>query len=454
MATQRRFQPLPAGTHGLDPQDVRIDQARRLREAMIELIAAKGFPAVRIADLARLAHVSPPTLYSLYADKEQLFIGTYEDVARRASAAILTGRTEHHDRALRLRDAMRAFASLAGREPAAVSLLVLGAFGAGPAVLRKRRAALDALEAYIHAHRAPGVPFDDRDLTVRAVLGGIREVTATRLREGRQAELPGLAATLSAWTGCYPAQLPQGLAAPAHRPAGAGPAGEAVGPSPRAKRAGGRLPSGRSDLPREAIVKSQQERIVDATAAIVAEQGLAALTIPAIAKRANVSNQTFYSFYPSKHDAFLGAQKVGMHQALRVTGEAYGAHPGDWPSAVTAGIGALLGYLASEPAHAHLAIVDTFAASPEAIAIRQDAIDAFRSYLSPGFKRGAEASGGDVPGELAAEAVVGGIWQILHDYVAGGAADALPGVAPQLSYFALVPFIGAREAAAAARNAG
>jgi AcrR family transcriptional regulator len=446
-----RFQPLPAGTHGLDPQDVRVDQARRLREAMIELIAEKGYPAVRIADLARVAHVSPPTLYSLYADKEQLFIGTYEDIARRASAAILAGDAEHPDRGGRLRGALRAFASLAQREPAAISLLVHGAFGAGPAVLGKRRAAIEALEAYVHSIRAPGVPFDRSDLTMRAVLGGIREVTASHLRGGRQSELPGLAGPLTAWADCYPATLPPGLAAPE---AGAGGEARAGEPSRRAQRAGGPLPSGRSDLPREAIVKSQQERIVDATAAVVAERGLAGLTVPAIAKRANVSNQTFYSFYPSKHDAFLGAQKVGMHQALRVTAEAYEAHRADWPRAVTSGIAALLGYLASEPAHAHLAIVDTFAASPEAIAIRQDAIDAFRSYLSPGLAHVAEVCGEDVPGDLAAEAVVGGIWGILHDYIARGGAAALPGVAPQLSYFALAPFLGAADAADAALAGG
>ncbi len=45
---------------------------------------------------------------------------------------------------------------------------------------------------------------------------------------------------------------------------------------------------------------------------------------------------------------------------------------------------------------------------------------------------------------------MGGIWQVLHDYVARGAAAALPGAAPQLSYFALAPFIGAEDAAAAA----
>ena len=81
------------------------------------------------------------------------------------------------------------------------------------------------------------------------------------------------------------------------------------------------------------VVKSQRERIVDATAAIVAEKGFAGLTIPEIASRANVSHETFYEMYPTKHDAFLGAQKVGLHQALRVTVEAYEAHEGQWPKA-------------------------------------------------------------------------------------------------------------------------
>ncbi len=51
----------------------------------------------------------------------------------------------------------------------------------------------------------------------------------------------------------------------------------------------------------------------------VAAKGLAGLTIPEIARRANVSHQTFYEIYPTKHDAFLGALKVSMHQALLVS---------------------------------------------------------------------------------------------------------------------------------------
>jgi AcrR family transcriptional regulator len=438
----RRYQPLPTGTHGLDPELVKHDQRDRLRKALIELIARKGYPGVRIVDLAKLAHVSQPTFYSLYADKEDLFLSAYEEIAGRTASTIMRAYDVEHSRDERLLAAMRAFAELATAEPEETSLFVLGAFGAGARVLERRRRVLEQLERSILASRDRAPVPNPADLTLKAILGGIREVTAARLREGRASELRGLADDLAAWAACYPRRLPTGLdAPPATR--GRSTGGAAAPASERARRAEGRLPSGRSDLPRQFIVKSQRERIVDATAAIVAEKGLAALTIPEIARRANVSHQTFYDIYASKHEAFLGAQKVGMHQALRIAVTAYEAHS-DWPRAAGAGLRALLDYLASEPAHAHLSLVDTFAACPEAIEIRNSSLQAFSAYLVPGY---ALASGRIVPA-IAAEATTGAIWQILHHYIQNDCVAELPGVAPQLTYFALTPFLGPDEAAA------
>jgi AcrR family transcriptional regulator len=437
-----RYRPLPTGTHGLDPELVKGDQRSRLQKALIELIAHKSYPGVRIVDLTKLAHVSQPTFYSLYADKEDLFLSTYEEIAGRTAGTVMRAYGAEDSRDARLNAAMRAFAEMARTEPEATSLFVLGAFGAGARVLERRRRVLEELERSIHASRDAGPAPNPADLTVKAIIGGIREVSAARLREGRASELPGLVDELAAWAACYPRRLPAGLDAP---PATRGPSADAaVAPaSERARRAEGRLPSGRSEMPRKFIVKSQRERIVDATAAIVAEKGLAALTIPEIARRANVSHQTFYDIYASKHEAFLGAQKVGMHQALRVAVTAYEAHP-DWPSAAGAGLRALLDYLASEPAHAHLSLVDTFAACPEAIEIRNATLQAFAAYFVPGY---ALASGKIVPA-VAAEATAGAIWQVLHHYIENDCVAKLPGAAPQLTYFALTPFIGPVEAAA------
>jgi AcrR family transcriptional regulator len=440
-----RYRPLPTGTHGLDPELVKRDQRERLQKALIELIAVKGYPAVRIVDLAKLAHVSQPTFYSLFSDKEDLFLSTYEAVATQTAKRVLKAYNADGPHQQRVLLAMRAWAEHAADEPEAISLLVLGAFGAGTKALTRRRQVLDALERLVYATRDGASAPDPANLIVKAIMGGIREVTAARLREGRAGELPGLVDELAAWANCYPNGLPAGLGAPLARRPDSSPDAAAIAPSERARRAEGRLPSGRSDLPRQVIVKSQRERIVDATAAIVAEKGLAALTVPEIARRANVSHQTFYDIYSSKHEAFLGALKVGLHQALAISVDAYQAEGEDWPRAAHAGIGALLEFLASEPAHAHLSLVGTFAACPEALEIRDSTLQAFAAYLGPAY----ELAGDDfeVPA-IAAEAIAGGIWGILHHYIENDCTAELPGAVAQLTYFALTPFLGADTASA------
>jgi AcrR family transcriptional regulator len=493
-----RYRRLPTGAHGIDPEEVKRDQRERLQSAIVELIAERGYRAVRILDLTKLARVSRPTFYSLYEDKEELFLAAYDEIAQRTAKTVIAAyEVRDADKVPngRLRAAIRAFAELAAGAPEATSLMVLGAFGAGPKAIERRNRALEALEQSIRVSRdgasasgrgavgtggrrkaragtktAPAGTGEEsgEDLTVKVILGGIREVTAARLRQGRIGELPELADELAAWAACYPVKLPAGLRVPLRRPHGPGGSDETTtpavvgSPSERALRAEGRLPSGHHDLPRQFIVKNQRERIVDATAAIVAEKGLASLTIPEIARRANVSHQTFYEMYPTKHDAFLGTQKVGLHQALGVTIAAYEENEEDWPRGVAAGLRALLGYLASEPAHAHLILVDTFAASPEAIEIRDTSIHAFAAYLQPGYhyassssSNGAGSSGGGaiaVPG-VAPEAIAGGIWQVLNYYIEDERTDELPEVAPQLIYAALTPFIGPKDAAKAARRA-
>jgi AcrR family transcriptional regulator len=455
--TAERYRRLPTGAHGLDPEEVQRDQRERLQAALIELIARQGYQAVRILDLTKLARVSRPTFYSLYTDKEELFLAAYDDIAGCTAQTVLQAYDVQAPQVERMQAAMRAFADLAAAKPDAVSLLVLGAFGAGARALERRNLTLQALEQSIRASRdrasaggrgrRPRKQDSSGDLTVKIILGGIREVTAARLREGRATELPDLADQLTAWAMSYPPSLPAGLQSPT-RPRRGEPAEPPDLASERSLRAEGRLPSGRHDLPRQFIVKSQRERIVDATAAIVAVKGLAGLTIPEIARRANVSHQTFYEMYPTKHDAFLGAQKVGLHQALLVTVEAYETHKDNWPRGVAAGLCALIDYLSSEPAHAHLTLVDTFGASPEAIEIRDTALGAFSAYLAPGYDLAPK--GLDVP-EIAAEAVAGGIWQVFHHYIEDDRIAELPDAAPQIVYMTLTPFLGPKEAAKAAR---
>jgi hypothetical protein len=135
---------------------------------------------------------------------------------------------------------------------------------------------------------------------------------------------------------------------------------------------------------------------------------------------------------------------------LRVTAEAYDTHEDEWADGVAAGMRALLDYVCSEPTHAHLTLVDTFGASPEAIEIRESALLSFIGYLRPGFELA--PAGVEVP-EIAAEAVAGGVWQVLHHYIEHARMHELCDASPQLSYLALTPFLGADAAAETARQA-
>jgi AcrR family transcriptional regulator len=446
-----RYRRLPTGAHGLTREEVERDQRERLRSAMVELIAQRGYPAVRILDLTQLAHVSRPTFYNLYSDKEELLLSAYEDIAGRTTEKVAEAFAQGDSDEQSLGLALQAFAKLGAAEPEAMTLALLGTFGAGPRALERRDRTLHALERIVGAGRAPSEGELPRDLTVKFLIGGIREASASRLRQGRVHELVELAAELGLWANAYPAELPLGLEGSPHvLPRNGDGNGDAASEqSPRSRHAEGRLPSGRHDLPRDAVVKSQRERIVDATAAIVAEKGFAGLTIPEIASRANVSHETFYEMYPTKHSAFLGAQKVGLHQALRVTVEAYDTHAGDWHVGVAAGMHALMEYVCSEPSHAHLTLVDTFGASPEAIEIRESALQAFTAYLQPGFEHAPADI--DVP-DVAAEAVAGGIWQVLHHYIEQHRVSELCDAAPQLIFLTLNPFLGPDAAAEAARQ--
>jgi AcrR family transcriptional regulator len=333
-----------------------------------------------------------------------------------------------------------------------MSLFLFGAFGAGPAALERRNRSLETFERNAEASRdgdaAPPPP--QVALTVKAIFGGLREVAAARLRDGRASELPALADELTAWAACYERMPPDPV-----RPRPIARVGEQVEGeqlvSERARGAQGRLPGGRHDLPREVVEKSQRERIVDATAEIVAEKGLAGLTIPAIASRAGVSHETFYEMYPTKHDAFLGAQKVGMHQAFVRAVEAYERHKElAWSVAVAEGLRVLIDFLVSEPAHARLSIVDTFAASPETLEIRDGLLRGFAMYLRAPERPVVE--GIEVP-DIAAEAVVGGVWQVIHYFIERGHLAELPGAVPEITYLTLTPFLGPSDAAEVAEVA-
>jgi AcrR family transcriptional regulator len=209
------------------------------------------------------------------------------------------------------------------------------------------------------------------------------------------------------------------------------------------------LPPGEHNLPRGFVIYNQRERIFDAIANLTAASGYAALSLDEIAAEAAVSLQTFYTHFANKQEAFLATYEVGHAKTMAFITQTLVGQSG-WIEALRAGTKALLEFLASEPSYAHLACVDILIAYPH-VADRLDAANAFYAQLLS-LRIGADAPA--LPATpIVGEAIVGGVFELLHDYILRGDTRELGELDEHIMYIALTPLLGSERAWAAVAGA-
>lgn len=206
---------------------------------------------------------------------------------------------------------------------------------------------------------------------------------------------------------------------------------------------------GREQLPREFIARHQRSRIIAALSAEIAEKGYRNVTVAAIVKRARVARNTFYENFATKDECFLAAQEYAMTAALERVVTAAGESE-DWPQRVCAGLAAFLEYVAEEPALASACMVEALTAGPAAVEYYEESQQAFISLFQLG--RTVSPDEKELP-ETLEEAIIGGIFWIVHQRLAACDVEAIPGLLPELVEFSLAPYLGpeaAREVALSA----
>src|SRR6188474_1369210 len=82
-----------------------------------------------------------------------------------------------------------------------------------------------------------------------------------------------------------------------------------------------KLPPGRHLVPRDFVAQNQRERMLLATAELVAERGYQKTTIELIAKTARVALVTFYDHFADKEECFLAAFDENVEAARQVFAE-------------------------------------------------------------------------------------------------------------------------------------
>lgn len=125
-------------------------------------------------------------------------------------------------------------------------------------------------------------------------------------------------------------------------------------------------------------------------------------------------------------------------EAFTVAAEAFVGAAGGWAEAVHAALAALLDHLAAAPARSRSCLTET---DPAAADRRDRNLERFAELLEPGYELADPR-----PPAIAAEAVTGGIFELIRSYALEDRVDALPYALPVATVIALTPFVGSDRA--------
>ena len=192
------------------------------------------------------------------------------------------------------------------------------------------------------------------------------------------------------------------------------------------------------------MAENQRERILAAVADVTSAGSYAELTVEGIIVTAGVSRRTFYEHFKNKDEAFFAAYDEITTRLVEKVFAAVDAAEG-FASRACAGLSEFLSFLAGEPAFARMCIVEVLAAGPDAIKRRNDAMHAFAQLIDHDAQQLLDDT--DSPA-LTAEMIVGGIYEVVYSRVLRGEIRELPTLLPDLTYSALLPYLGPEAAAA------
>ena len=440
---------LPRGPHSLSRAEVSANQRRRMVDATIDVVGEKGYAELTVSDVIKRAGVSRRAFYEHFSNREECFLASYDSVMAESSQAVRSAFSRNSRGLLEnTQDAIEELFKRALRRPDVMRVLMVEIGAAGPEGITRREQLGVAYERSLRESLGlPPGPGPIPNPVLRGVIGGLGAVLYTHVQTGKRKQLLALIPHLVRWATCYWPAPPVFMAytdpdpqtLPPVRLGGRAPGTLSLGAAESRRR---RLVGGESGVSPLYVAHSQRERILDAVANLTAANGYAALTVEGIAAEAAISLQAFYEHFPSKEDAFLVAYEVGHGKGLALVERAFDSES-DWRLGVRAGIRALFDFLASEPAFAHMALVDVLAASDLTTERATKGVTSYAQMLAPGLD---EAPRQQRPPDVTVEAIAGGLFELCLHHALQRRMYELPLMVPRATYFALAPFIGASAA--------
>ena len=150
-------------------------------DAALELIGTEGWAATSVRGVCRRAGLTPRFFYESFDDLDALAVAVFDDIAVRATAAILAAvRDAPAEPAAQARTAIATFVDELTADPRRARIAFAEALGS-EALARRRLQAMRAMAALIadHGRRAYGAPPEADtlvELTASLLAGGIAEL--------------------------------------------------------------------------------------------------------------------------------------------------------------------------------------------------------------------------------------------------------------------------------------
>ena len=206
------------------------------------------------------------------------------------------------------------------------------------------------------------------------------------------------------------------------------------------------MPPGRHLVPSDFVTQNQRERMLLATAELVAERGYQKTTIELIAKTSKVALVTFYEHFSSKEECFLAAFDESVAAAREVFAELLDPEQ-PWQEQISSALEIFLEMVVKEQARAKLCIVEAQAAGSASLARYQAMLESVAPKLREGREFNPRAS--RLPDGLEV-AIAGGIAWLVHQRLVADDVDELMALLPEMLQVTLTPYVGEVEAGRAA----
>ena len=199
-----------------------------------------------------------------------------------------------------------------------------------------------------------------------------------------------------------------------------------------------RLRPGNNGLGRDQVADIQRARILAAMFDVVAEHGVANVTVAHIVARSGVSRRTFYELFADREDCFLAALDEAIARIAPVVAPAFEGGR-SWRAGVRAAVIALLEWLEGDPATGRLLIVESLGAGPKALERRRRVVAQVVPFIERGREEGRRDEG---PPSLIAEGIVGGVLSVLHSQLSDPEGGSLLELAGPLTNMIVLPYLG------------